>query len=268
MLHYCRLLYIFVFIKSIIMSSDLLKIAQLKKRFGKLDYFTSTDLKRFYNSQELFVSDEAFRARIHRLIKMSVLQKIGHGAYCLGEKIIFIPTITPHTKKIFTAIDNQFPYANTSIWHTSALNEFMIHQPFRFQLIVEVEKEAAESIFYFLREHFKNVYLNPNAEIYEHYITGKKNSIIVKSMVSESPTQDIYQVITPTIEKILVDIYCDKVIYAAFQGKEMQHIYKNVFHNYTVNQSKLLRYAFRRGKKEEIVAFLERLELGMQHTNL
>lgn len=84
-------------------------------------------------------------------------------------------------------------------------------------------------------------------------------------MVSESPTQDIYNVMTPTIEKILVDIYCDKVIYAAFQGKEMQNIYRNVFNKYTVNLSTLSRYALRRGKKEEIDAYLERLELGIKN---
>ncbi len=247
------------------MSRDPLKISQLKQRFGKVNSFTATDLRRFYTSYELVISDEAFRARIHRLAKMGVLQRIGHGTYRLGEQMIFIPTITTLTKKIYGAIHTQFPYASTSIWHTSTLNEFMVHQPFKFNLIVEVEKDAAESVFYFIKEKFKNVYLNPNAEIYQNYIAGKTDSIIVKSMVSESPTQDIYNVMTPTIEKILVDIYCDKVIYAAFQGKEMQNIYRNVFNKYTVNLSTLSRYALRRGKKEEIDAYLERLELGRKN---
>lgn len=247
------------------MSRDPLKISQLKQRFGKVNSFTAVDIRRFYISYELAISDETFRSRIHRLTKMGVLQRIGHGTYRLGEQMIFIPTITPLTKKIYDAIHTQFPYASTSIWHTSTLNEFMVHQPFKFNLIVEVEKDAAESVFYFIKEKFKNVYLNPNAEIYQNYIAGKTDSIIVKNMVSESPTQDIYNVMTSTIEKILVDIYCDKVIYAAFQGKEMQNIYRNVFNKYTVNVSTLSRYALRRGKKEEIDAYLERLELGIKN---
>ncbi len=247
------------------MSRDPLKISQLKQRFAGVNYFTATDLKKFYISYELAISDEGFRSRIHRLTKMGVLQRIGQGTYRIGEQMIFIPTITPLTKKIYTAIHKQFPYASTSIWHTSNLNEFMVHQPFVFNLIVEVEKDAAESVFYFIKETFKNVYLNPTAEIYQNYIAGKTNSIIVKSMVTESPVQDIYEVMTPTIEKILVDIYSDKVIYAAFQGKEMQHIFTNAFKKYTVNISTLYRYAHRRGKKEEMVAYVERLKLGLVH---
>jgi hypothetical protein len=141
----------------------------------------------------------------------------------------------------------------------------MVHQPFKFNLIVEVEKDAAESVFHFLKEKYKNVYLNPNAETYQNYIAGKTDSIIVKSMVSESPMQEISPIITPTIEKILVDIYCDNVIYAAFQGREMQNIYRNVFKKYTVNVSTLFRYALRRGKKEEIETFVERLELRLKN---
>jgi thioredoxin-related protein len=141
----------------------------------------------------------------------------------------------------------------------------MVHQPFSFNLIVEVEKDAAESIFHFIKEKFKNVYLNPNAETYKNYIAGNTDSIIVKSMITESPLQEIYSVHAPSIEKILVDIYCDTNIYSAFQGKEMQNIYRNAVNNYTVNLSTLARYALRRGKKEEIGNYLSHLGIKVRN---
>ena len=235
----------------------------MKQAFTGANHFTAADVRRFYTHYELHVPDETLRSRVYRLVKMGVLQRIGQGIYRLGQETIFIPTITPLTKKIYTTIHEKFPYASTCIWHTSTLNEFMVHQPGIFNLIVEVEKDVSESIFYFIKEKQKNVYLNPGPEIFHNYIAGKKDAIIVKNLISESPVQDIYEVMTPTIEKILVDIYCDKVIYSTFQGKEMQNIFENAFEKYTVNLSTLHRYAFRRGKQEEIDAYIQRLKLGV-----
>ena len=49
---------------------------------------------------------------------------------------------------------------------------------------------------------------------------------------------------------MLVDIFCDDVIFAAQQGAEMRTIFKAAISKYTVNESRMLRYADRRGKKE------------------
>jgi len=50
----------------------------------------------------------------------------------------------------------------------------------------------------------------------------------------------------------LVDIFCDDVIFSAQQGAERRTIFREAFTNYTINQSKMLRYANRRRKKEEL----------------
>ena len=78
----------------------------------------------------------------------------------------------------------------------------------------------------------------------------------INNLVSEAPTQEIYGVKTATIEKILVDIFCDKIIYSTFQGNEMKNIFYNAFKDYTININTLLRYAQRRGKKSEIEQYI------------
>ena len=187
---------------------------------------------------------------------MGVLQRVGRGLYTLGEEIIFYPEITNSIKSLYKRINKDFPFANFCIWHTSSLNKFMRHQPARFQLMLDVERDASESVFYFIKEIYPNVFLNPNEEIYNKYISGKKDCIIISNLVSEAPTQEIYGVKTATIEKILVDIYCDKIIYSTFQGHEMKNIFYNAFNNYTININTLLRYAQRRGKKYEIEQYI------------
>jgi len=184
------------------------------------------------------------------------LQRIGRGKFKLGESRKFIPEISSLTKSIFKKLKAEFPYSKFCIWNTSVLTEFMQHQPNRFFLLVETDKETTNSVFYFLREKIKSVFIEPTNDILEKYVVNEKEIVVVKALISEAPTQNINEVETATIEKMLVDIFCDDVIYSAQQGAEKRIIFKEAFTKYTINQSKMLRYADRRRKKEELKQFV------------
>lgn len=133
----------------------------------------------------------------------------------------------------------------------------MIHQPFRFYTLVEVEKEVMESVFYALREHGKEVFLDPSEEIVNKYLVNASEPIVISKLTTEAPTQKVNKVVTQTIEKLLVDIYCDPIIFAAQQGSELKRIYQTAFDKYNVNNTKMFRYASRRNKREEIENFIK-----------
>jgi len=189
------------------------------------------------------------------------LQRIGRGKFKLGEGRKYIPEISSVTKSIFKKLKSKFPYTNFCVWSTSFLNEFMHHQPGRFILLVETDKETTNSTFYFLREIRKSVFIEPTDDILEKYITNEKEVFVIKPLISEAPTQNINNVETATLEKILVDIFCDDVIFSAQQGFEKQTIFKEAFTKYTINRSKMLRYANRRRKKEELIQFMKRIQI-------
>jgi hypothetical protein len=133
----------------------------------------------------------------------------------------------------------------------------MQHQPNHFFILVETDKETTNSVFYFLREIKKSVFIEPTNDILEKYNLNERETFIIKPIISEAPTQNINGIETVTIEKMLVDIFCDDVIFSAQQGGEMRTIFKNAFEKYTINQSKMLRYADRRRKKEELNQFIK-----------
>lgn len=135
----------------------------------------------------------------------------------------------------------------------------MLHQPGRFYTLIEVEKNTLESVFYFLKDSYKNVFLDPTSDILSRYVSSEKEAIIIKSLVTEAPMQNVQDVQTVTIEKILVDIFVDEIIFAAQQGNEMQIIFKNAFEKYTLNENKMLRYADRRRKKEIFNNYLNKV---------
>ncbi len=195
---------------------------------------------------------------MYALIEMGVLTRIGRGKFILGKTKVYHPDITTKLKAVYNKLIKEFPYVDICVWNTSTLNEFMKHQPGVFYFIIEVEKDVTQSVFYFLKELEYPVFIEPTSDILEKYLPIDKEAFIIKPLVSESPTQLVNGITTISIEKLLVDIFCDDIIFSAQQGSEMRTIFNEAFSKYTVNQSKMLRYANRRGKKE---AFQEYLSL-------
>lgn len=193
------------------------------------------------------------------LVQTGVLNRVGRGKYILGKRKVYIPEIPPKIKSLNKKLKTNFPFLDVCIWNTSVFNEFMRHQPGRFYLMVEVDKDAMESVFFFLKDNKYPVFLAPDPEIIYHYISDEKETIIVKSLVTESPTQKISGITTITIEKILVDLFCDPVNFNAQQDLERDRIFKEAFEKYTVNENTMLRYANRRGKKDEFDEYLNKV---------
>lgn len=196
-----------------------------------------------------------------------MLSRVGRGKFILGEGRNFIPNISSKIKALNKELQAQFPYIQICLWNTSVLNELMLHQPGRFYILIEVDKEATESVFHFLKEKRKNVFIEPTFDILNRYISSQKEAIIIKSLVSEAPLQKAQSVQTVTIEKILVDIFCDEIIFSAQQGGEMQTIFREAFEKYTINENKMLRYADRRRKKESFNKYLNKVSKFRHNLN-
>jgi hypothetical protein len=233
-----------------------LHIDQLKDYFRDKESFETSDIIGFYLKKEPEVKTTTVNWRIFNLVQTGVLNRIGRGKFADGGKRKYIPEITVKIKSIYAKLKKEFPYLRICIWNTSLLNEFMIHQPGRFYTLIEVDKEAMQSAFYYLKENKFLVFYDPSMDIIEKYLPFEKETLIVKPLVSEAPIQDLNGINTATIEKMLVDIYCDDVTFAAQQGSEMRNIFHEAMIKYSVNKDRMLRYANRRRKKEDFVEYL------------
>ena len=194
--------------------------------------------------------------RVYYLVQAGVLNRIGRGKFAIGGNRIYLPEISAKIKSIHSKLKKEFPYLRICIWNTSSFNEFMIHQPGRFYIIIEVDKDASQSVFFYLKENKFSVFIDPTKDLIEKYIPDEKETLIVKSLVSEAPVQIINRINIATIEKMLVDIFCDDVIFAAQQGSEMRIIFKEAMIKYSVNENRMLRYADRRRKKDSFREYL------------
>lgn len=240
-------------------AKDKLHIDDLRKHFRNQPKFSTSELTSFYRLKEPELNSTTINWRIYNLVQEGVLSRIGRGKFTIGTGRTYYPELTNQQKSIFKKLASEFPFLSICIWSTSVINEFMLHQPGRFYQLIEVEKDGMESLFYSLKDRNMSVYMDPSPELIRRYLIDEKEPWIVKPLVSESPTQKIKGITTVTIEKMLVDIFCDPIIFSAQQGAEMDRIFKEAFEKYTINESKMLRYASRRRKKPELDNYLNEI---------
>lgn len=123
-------------------------------------------------------------------------------------------------------------------------------------LVVEVSRGDVSRVIMALKKHYPDV-----VDIKRAYpmIEDLHDYILVKPFISESPVFRQCEVTVPTIEKLLVDRISDKE-YSQNSLASTVRAFQKTFEEYDVNVSRLVRYASRKGKKEEISEILSRLD--------
>lgn len=246
-------------IKIIQIKENNIHIELLNEWFKNKQPFTNKEILELYQTRDPQIKKGTVGWRIYELVKRGVIKRVGRGKYILGYGAEFTPGLNPSLKKLHKKLSKQFPYLDICLWETSVLNEFMWHQPGQYYMLVEVEEDAKDSVFYFMKENNLTVFLDPTEDLLNKYITGEKEVWIVKTLITETPVRKHENIITATLEKILVDIFCDAQIFSAQQGYEMFTIFKEAFEKYAVSENKMLRYANRRRKKNELNGYLLRV---------
>ncbi len=198
------------------------------------------------------------KVALYRLAHSGQLKKAGRGLYCLPAKHHIEFHYSPSEEELNLAqqVRAKFPFADFCIWKPAVLIQYMQHIPALSIMFVDVEKDASESVFYFLQglQEHKTVLLNPTKQECERYITSN-DMIIVRTLINEAPVVSMRNYFFPTLEKILVDAAGDKELLYA-QGAELFTIYENAFQTHDINVSRLLRYAARRNRKDKIIKIL------------
>lgn len=196
-------------------------------------------------------ADNTINMYLSKLKKEGIISSPSRGIYEMDSHTLFQPNISTTLKRIFNKVKREFPYISFCVWDTVWLNDFMRHQPFKHYTVVEVEKDASESVFAFLTDTIKSVFFNPDEEIFDRYIHNQDEILIVKNMVSEPPLIEKDKIIIPALEKLLVDMLIDTSLFSA-QQNEKEFIMRSVMEKYTLNELKMRRYAVRRNREEEI----------------
>lgn len=200
------------------------------------------------------------RSTMSRLLKKNRITRIGKGVYCLPKKNIFAPEISTLTVRIYRQIRNSFPLIKLCVYEGPWISPLLHHLASNQISYIEVEKDASEAVYHFLRklDLKQRLYYEPDTEIMERYVNLNESGIILKTLISEAPTARIGDIRISSLEKLLVDIFADPDFFY-LQGGEYFYIMENALSLYHINQSTLLRYASRRGIKTEMKKIIENI---------
>ena len=195
---------------------------------------------------------------LNKLIENKIIQRTGYGKYTLWERENhYVPQLDDFEKEIYQLVKLGKPLLETCVWRDSIINEFTLHQPGIFFIFVEVERIGVDAVFDLLRDNYPSVYKQPTAEVFDNYVTYQNNAIIVIPLISEAPLIKVDDVTTISLEKLLVDLVRETKLHEAVQGAELTYVFREAINKYTINNTKLLRYASRRGVKNLVEKRIE-----------
>jgi hypothetical protein len=101
----------------------------------------------------------------------------------------------------------------------------------------------------FLIENDYNVYLNPHKIEAEKFVELKTQTIILRPSISSRISKEKNQA---KIEKILVDLFMEKIKIGFIDEEEYKRIFSNVIISYRINIAEMLDYSYDRKIKDEI----------------
>ncbi|MBM3405035.1 MAG: hypothetical protein FJY10_09130 [Bacteroidetes bacterium] len=232
-------------------------IDRFVRAFSCKSHFTKDDLYRYYLKTEPALRDATLRRRINILKNRGLISEISRGTYSFQNKQVWIPSVNNSVRTVYRKLGKNYNDLLYDVWSTAWLGEFTNLQAFRYHIIIEVEKDYVSSVFDFLKESgLKNLYLQPGKKEVDNYLASAGESYVVETLITKSPVQLVGDVRVPRLEKILVDLYCRKDLFSAFQGHELSNIFEKAFSYYSINISLFINYARRRGRESELFDYL------------
>ena len=238
-----------------------------------MSYIDQSDIRNWVENDRFLTTDELVKrlslrftdakagtlhAKLHRLKREGLVRNVRRGLYAAGSKREFGPAVSKELAGLSKKLRKRFPYLESlCVWDSRWLNEFTIHQALSSIVIIESERDTEKAVFEFVKASCSRVFIEPTPKEIDNYILGCEKCFVVRPLVTEAPITSSGDVSIPKLEKILVDLVCDKDLFVSFQGEELRNIYRRALTDYDVSLSTIRRYASRRGRLEEVNRLIE-----------
>lgn len=139
--------------------------------------FTRKDLLNVVRSGMKNISEGSLVVLLNRMLAENKIIRVSYGKYKLNEdlKYDFLYEPSEFMLSLNRHIKEKFPFIDYCIWQPSIFASMMLHVPAVRTTLVDVEREAMESVFMSLQnmEFAIPVFLNPKQEDADRYITNR-----------------------------------------------------------------------------------------------
>ena len=223
--------------------------------------YSHQELIRLLKSDYPQMRDSSYHWAVCGMLKCGSLSKIARNVYVVQnerKKPVYRPAYSDLAAKLIAQISDKYSSVRFTVFETALMNDFLNHLVAQNTLFVQVEKEVSIFVLRFLQElGYEHLLYKPKKADYDLY--WKKDCIVVTDMISEAPLSASapHEI---CLEKMLVDMYCDKLISSAYSKSEYPEVLKQAMETYHIEPAKMMRYARRRGRKDEMKKILQEIE--------
>ena len=231
---------------------------KLKEHFAGQSVIMTKQIQQYLSASFPNLTSSTIAWKINQLKKENLIQQIGRGMYSFDFKPEYQPDISLKTKRVYNRLK---PLCDTdlTVWDTLMLDGIMNKEGDKHWMFFSTTKEQLEPLFDQLLDFSKKVFLSPDKGVINRYMMPLDEAIILTPLVSETPVIKAGDFIVPTIEGILVNAWFQKEAFIKPIGYNIQDLFRHAFQQYNVNRSKLLRFATRRDKRNEIESLIKNI---------
>lgn len=235
---------------------------------GKLEkgrIYTRKELMDMLHADYPYVGRNSYQWGVTEMQANGMIEKIGYNQYRCFEgdaKKQYVPQYSELSERIIALLKERMPETKAVLFETTLLNEFLPEKLIDNVLFLEVEKADIQSVFHMLQETgISNLIYSPRKKDFLFFRIN--NCVVVRGLTSEAPLERgrLNEIV---IEKLLVDIFCDKLIRLTYPAEAFGDIAKAARDRYLVQSPKLLRYARRRERELQIVSVFPELAADRQ----
>ena len=182
------------------------------------------------------------------------LVRAGWGRYSYPVKRVYSHRYSDSDVNVVNTISECFTKLDFQVFELIQLNEFMNHQAAHNTIFAAVENEMIDYVFDALWKAYPGkVMLKPKPDQYYRYL--QDDEIIIVRLPSETP-KGIEAPWMSRLEKILVDVFTDKLVSAIVPEGEKETIMEGAFNDYLLDPNTMIRYAKRKGTERKMAEIL------------
>ena len=206
------------------------------------------------------MSESSYHWAISGMLHSGSIVKIGYNEYTIPdgcERKPYKPVYSDISSALLTQVSEKFPLVSFTVFETALMNDFLNHLIAQNTIFLQVEKEYSIFVFRYLQSlGCTDLMYKPSKADYALY--WKEDCIVVTDLISEAPVRESspHEI---CLEKMLVDMFCDKLIPSTYSKAEFPEVLQKAMTDWLIEKPKMLRYARRRGKEEEIRKILEEI---------
>ena len=222
--------------------------------------YSHQELIKLLKSDYPLMSDSSCHWAVCGMLKSGILTKIARNVYAVQseqEKPVYRPVYSDLAVKLMAKIAGKYPSLRFTVFETTLLNDFLNHLVAQNTIYIQADKDVSVFVFRFLQElGYDHLLYKPKKADFALY--WEKDCIVVTDMISEAPLSAAapHEI---CLEKMLVDMYCDKLIASAYSKSEYPQVLQQATGTYHFESTKMMRYARRRGREDEMKRILEEI---------